>query len=111
MESYQELTEILPNENAKKENHSTETNDESQQAPVTAANLESAATVKVILSPLGQVVTYAFPLKTTIQAIKNQFSADLKIPEKLLQVIESTKSNFTKKTAILLISFFLRKCP
>ena len=94
MESNQELKEILPNENAKKENHSTETNNERLHVPPTPANLESAATVKVILSPLGQVVTHAYSLKTTIQTIKNHFSADLKIPEKFLQVIESTKSNF-----------------
>lgn len=98
-----DLKDINPEENVKKETISTNTNelinnnDIQPIAPSTKANLEPSATVKFVLMPFGQVVTLARPLKTTIGAFILQFSNDLKIAADYLQVVHSVTSKLTIK--------------
>ena len=65
--------------------------------PTTRANLEPTATVKFILMPMNQVVTLACSLRMTIAELKTQFSIDLKIDQKYLQLIHS----FIDKASII----------
>jgi hypothetical protein len=102
MESKDGLKDINQPDNVKKENISTNTNNDQNASTTTTtvstkANLEPSATVKFVLMPLGQVVTLAKPLKTRINDFLTQFSNELKIEQEFLQIIHSVTSKSTSK--------------
>ncbi|KAK7499622.1 hypothetical protein BaRGS_00009274, partial [Batillaria attramentaria] len=67
-------------------------------AAAPAVDLDATATVKFVLMPSCQVVTMACTLGQTLQNLKQQFAAELKIPANLIMFMFDGKSMTDKTT-------------
>nr|DBA31248.1 TPA: hypothetical protein GDO54_007125 [Pyxicephalus adspersus] len=69
-----------------KEEEKTNTEKDTFEKKISSDISSPTATVKVMLVPVGQVVTIAFSIGNSVGNLKNDFASQMKIPERVIQI-------------------------